>query len=61
MTNEQRIIDMDIHSYACFLETEESNLRRCMPCREPHFQQRIEMARAVLDALKAYRDAIDAE
>ena len=56
----ERIIDRDIVFYAAEVEEMQRRLRRCVPSLESYYSARIDGARAVLDALTAYRAAMDA-
>jgi len=55
-----RIIDRDINSYTAIVECHTSSLRRCLPSEEADFRALRDSAQAVLDALIAHRQIIDA-
>ena len=56
----ERIIDRDILFYGAEVEEMRRRLRRCAPSLESYYSACIDGARAVLDALTAYRAAMDA-
>jgi hypothetical protein len=53
-----RIIDQHIDIWQASVEFEEMALRRCVPSEEPYWRRRLEAARAVLEAQRAYLQAI---
>lgn len=54
-----RIIDRDVDFYTAEVEFCQERLQRCAPNYERYWANRINFANSLLNALKAYREAVD--